>query len=102
MIHDRVRSEELFGFRFRLEIYVPKDKREFGYFVMPILHGDRVVGRLDPNFDRAANVLRIDGVFAEPDAPPDAWPAIHKQIDELAAWLGAEDVVLPDLPSVWR
>jgi uncharacterized protein YcaQ len=102
LIHDRVRTEELFDFRFRLEIYVPKDKREFGYFVMPILHGDLVVGRLDPHFDRAANVLRIDGVYPEPDAPASAWPAIRKQIDELAAWLGAEDVVLPDLPSVWR
>ena len=102
LIHDRVRSEELFGFRFRLEIYVPKDKREFGYFVMPILHGDRVVGRLDPHFDRAANVLRIDGVYAEPDAPADAWPAIRRQIDELAAWLGAGGVSLPPLPPVWR
>ena len=102
LIHDRVRAEELFDFRFRLEIYVPKAKREFGYFVMPILHGDRIVGRLDPHFDRTANVLRIDAVYAEPDAPASAWPAIRKQIDELGAWLGAEDVVLPELPSVWR
>ena len=102
LIHDRVRAEELFGFRFRLEIYVPKAKREFGYFVMPILHGDSVVGRLDPHFDRTANVLKIDAVYAEPDAPASAWPAIRKQIDELAAWLGAAEVVLPALPSVWR
>jgi uncharacterized protein len=102
LIHDRVRAEELFRFRFRLEIYVPKAKREFGYFVMPILHGDRIVGRLDPHFDRSANVLRIDAVHAEADASASAWPAIRKQIDELAAWLGAEDVVLPDIPSVWR
>jgi hypothetical protein len=102
LIHDRARTEALFGFRFRLEIYVPKAKREFGYFVMPILHGDRVVGRLDPHFDRAANVLRIDGVYAEPDAPADAWPAIRRQIDELAAWLGAGGVSLPPLPPVWR
>lgn len=102
LIHDRVRAEELFGFRFRLEIYVPKAKREFGYFVMPILHGDRIVGRLDPNFDRSADVLRIEAVHAESDAPASAWPTIRKQIDELAAWLGAEDVVLPQLPSIWR
>lgn len=102
LIHDRARTEELFGFRFRLEIYVPKAKREFGYFVMPILHGDRIVGRLDLHFDRTANVLRIDAVYAEPDAPASAWPAIRKQIDELAVWLGAEDIVLPELPSVWR
>jgi uncharacterized protein len=101
LIHDRSRAEELFGFRFRLEIYVPKAKREYGYFVFPILHGDRVVGRLDPVHDRAANVLRVQGVFAEDDAPPDAWPAIRKQLDELAAWVGADDVELPSLPRVW-
>jgi uncharacterized protein YcaQ len=102
LIHDRARSEELFGFRFRLEIYVPKAKREFGYFVMPILHGDQVVGRLDPFFDRSANVLRINAVHAEPGAPASAWPSIRKQIDELAAWLGAEDVALPERPAIWR
>jgi len=102
LIHDRTRAEELFGFLFRLEIYVPKAKREYGYFVMPILHGDRLVGRLDPSFDRAANVLRINSVHAEADAPAVAWPAIRKQIDELAAWLGADGVELPRLPSAWR
>lgn len=102
LIHDRERAEETFGFRFRLEIYVPKAKREYGYFVMPILQGDRIVGRLDPSFDRSANVLRINAVHAEPDAPADAWPAIRKQIDELAAWLGADDIEKPSLPSVWR
>jgi uncharacterized protein YcaQ len=102
LIHDRARAEALFGFRFRLEIYVPKAKREFGYFVFPILHGDRIVGRLDPVHDRAANVLRVEGVFAEEEAPADAWPAILTQLDELAAWVGADGVDLPTLPSVWR
>jgi uncharacterized protein YcaQ len=102
LIHDRARTEELFDFRFRLEIYVPKSKREYGYFVMPILHGDRLVGRIDPAFDRIANVLRVRAAFAEPDAPAAAWPAIRKQIDELATWLGAGDVVLPPLPEAWR
>ena len=102
LIHDRARSEELFGFRFRLEIYVPKAKREYGYFVFPILHGDRVVGRLDPVHDRVANVLRVQGVFAEEDAPAAAWPAIRKQLDELATWVGADGVELPTLPKVWR
>jgi len=102
LIHDRARAEELFGFLFRLEIYVPKAKREYGYFVFPILHGDRLVGRLDPVHDRAANVLRVQAVFAEEDAPPDAWPAIRKQLDELASWVGADGAELPTLPPVWR
>jgi hypothetical protein len=102
LVHDRPRAEELFGFRFRLEIYVPKAKREFGYFVMPILHGDRLVGRIDPTFDRAENVLRVRKVFAERDAPHDAWPAIAKQLDDLAAWLGAKGVVLGSIPREWR
>jgi uncharacterized protein YcaQ len=102
LIHDRARAQELFGFRFRLEIYVPKAKREFGYFVLPILDGDRIVGRLDPVHDRAANVLRVQGVFPEEDAPASVWPAIRKQLDELAAWVGADGVELPTLPRVWR
>lgn len=102
LIHDRARSEELFDFRFRLEIYVPKAKREYGYFVMPILHGDRIVGRVDPAYDRSANVLRINAVHAEADAPAAAWPPIRAQMDELAAWLGAEEVVLPERPAIWR
>jgi uncharacterized protein YcaQ len=102
LIHDRARSEELFDFRFRLEIYVPKAKRKYGYFVMPILHGDRIVGRVDPAYDRSANVLRINAVRAEADAPAAAWPAIRTQMDELAAWLGAEEVVLPERPVIWR
>ncbi len=102
LIHDRARAEELFGFQFRLEIYVPKAKREYGYFVMPILHRDRVVGRLDPSFDRGTNVLRINSIHAEADAPAEAWPAIRKQIDDLAGWLGVGDVDLPPLPFPWK
>jgi uncharacterized protein YcaQ len=102
LIHDRARAEELFGFRFRLEIYVPKAKREYGYFVMPILHGDRVVGRIDPAFDREENVLRVRKVFAEAEAPRDAWPAIRAQIDELASWLGADGAEIGEVAAVWR
>ncbi len=102
LISSRARTEELFGFRFRLEIYVPKEKREYGYFVLPILHGDRLVGRIDPFFDRKAGVLRVNSVHAEADAPADAWPAARRAIDELAAWLGAEETALPPLPRPWR
>jgi uncharacterized protein YcaQ len=102
LIHDRRRTEELFGFRYRLEIYVPPARREFGYFVLPILDGDRLIGRLDPKFDRENGVLRINGVWAEPDAPASAGPRVTGAIAELAAWLGARDVVLGrTVPGSW-
>jgi len=88
--------------RFRLEIYVPKAKREFGYFVLPILRGDRLVGRIDPAFDRRASVLRVHAVHAQPDARADDWPTTRRSIEELASWLGAGEVLWPELPAVWR
>jgi uncharacterized protein YcaQ len=102
LIHDRERAEALFGFRYRIEIYLPKERREFGYYVLPVLHGDRLIGRIDPVFDRRAGVLQIHAVHAEPDAPAGAWPAVRAQIDALAAWLGAREVALPRLPKPWR
>jgi len=102
LISNRERTEELFGFRFRLEIYVPKAKREFGYFVLPILHGERLIGRIDPLFDRKAAVLRVKAVHAEANAPPDAGPAVAKAIRELAGWLGAGDITYGPVPKDWR
>jgi uncharacterized protein YcaQ len=101
LIHDRERTEALFGFRYRIEIYLPKEKREFGYYVLPVLFGSRLIGRIDPAFDRKAGVLRINAVHAEPEAPTGAWPAVRAQIDALAAWLGAAEVALPRLPKPW-
>ena len=102
LISDRDRTERLFDMRYRIEIYVPKAKREFGYFVLPILRGDRLVGRIDPAYDRKAGVLRVHSVHAQPDARPADWPAARRAIEELATWLGAGEVVLPRLPAVWR
>ena len=93
LISNRERTEDLFGFRFRLEIYVPKNEREFGYFVLPILHGDRLVGRIDPLFDRKAGVLRINAVHWETDAPNDV--SLERTVEQLAAWLGAESISWP-------
>ncbi|HEX6655482.1 MAG TPA: crosslink repair DNA glycosylase YcaQ family protein, partial [Candidatus Limnocylindria bacterium] len=102
LVADRDRVQLLFDFRFKLEIYVPVAKREFGYYVLPILHDDRFVGRIDPVMDRRAKVLRINAVHAEPDAPPRAWRSVESAINELADWLGAERVELPALPAPWR
>jgi uncharacterized protein YcaQ len=102
LIHDRVRTEGLFGFRYRLEIYVPRDKREYGYFVLPILFADHLVGRLDPTFDRRANVLRVRAVWAEPAVPSQAGEAIAGEIASLARWLGADRIEVGHVPAPWR
>jgi uncharacterized protein YcaQ len=87
LINERDRTEALFGFRFRLEIYVPKTKREYGYFVLPILHGDRLVGRVDPEYDRVERRLRVNAVHWEPGAPRAARPAAKRAIAELEEFL---------------
>ena len=89
LISNRERTEELFGFRFRLEIYVPKAKRRYGYFVMPVLQGERLVGRIDPFFDRKERVLRVNAVHWEPGARR---VSLQRPLKDLARFLGAARV----------
>jgi uncharacterized protein len=89
LVHDRDRAHALWDFFYRLEMYVPAAKREFGYYVLPILHGDRLVGRIEPVFDRKAKVLRVNGLWWEPGAEP---VPLDEPLASLAAFLGAERV----------
>jgi len=89
LIHDRARAEALFGFRYRLEMYVPKAKREYGYYVLPILRGDRLIGRIDPILDRKAGVLRVNSVHWEPGVKP---VSLDKPLRSLAAFVGAGSI----------
>jgi uncharacterized protein YcaQ len=84
LIHDRKRAEALWGFYYRLEMYVPKAKREYGYYVLPILRGDRIVGRIEPVHDRKAGTLRVLGTWWE-GKPVNVTPTLKS----LAAWLDA-------------
>lgn len=104
LICDRQRTELLFGFDFRIEIYVPKKKRQYGYYVLPILHGDRFIGRLDPRLDRQAQRLEINAVYAEPDATAEAGPEVAAAVRRLADFVGAREVVFSQerLPAIWR
>jgi uncharacterized protein len=102
LIHDRDRVEALFGFHYRLEMYVPKAKRKFGYYVLPILRGDQLIGRLEPIFARKSGALNVTGVWAEPGAPADAGPDVATALRELAAWLGAREIaVAKKRPRAW-
>jgi uncharacterized protein len=103
LVKNRDRAEALWDFFYRLEMYVPKAKREYGYYVLPILRGDRVIGRIEPVFDRKTRVLRVEGVFAEPRVPASAGRGIGQAVRRLARWLGAEEVVYSRrAPSLWR
>jgi uncharacterized protein YcaQ len=80
LIHDRDRTEALFGFRYRLEMYVPPAKREYGYYVLPILAGDQLVGRVEPRFDRKTGELEVLGAWGDTSR-------LDETLDGLAAFL---------------
>jgi uncharacterized protein len=93
VVWNRGRSERLFGFHYRIEIYTPQPKRIYGYYVLPILWGDRVVGRLDMKADRQGGALLVQGSFTEPGVPAgpladDLAPELHA----MAVWLGLDTV----------
>ncbi|GAA4712695.1 crosslink repair DNA glycosylase YcaQ family protein [Pseudonocardia yuanmonensis] len=95
LIWERERTERIFGFRYRIEIYVPEPKREFGYYVFPFLLDGELVGRVDLKSDRAGGVLRVQAAFAEPGvAVPRVAAELAAELQHMAEWLGLEGVVV--------
>ena len=88
LIHDRARTEALFDFHYRLEMYVPRAKREFGYYVLPILVGDELVGRAEPRFDRKTGTLEVLGAWGDTSR-------LDEALTSLATFLGASRIKEP-------
>lgn len=105
LICDRARTRQLFDFDYAMEIYVPASQRKYGYYVLPILHGDRLIGRVSPLLDREHHRLVVQAVFAERTAPKstDTACVVASAIVELGEFLGASEIeVSRRVPTAWR
>lgn len=104
LICDRKRTKLFWDFDFTIEIYVPKEKRRWGYYVLPILHGDQLIGKVDPTMDRANSRLQINAIHAEPGVPQTKalGRTVAKAIKDLADFLGAKEIVYSEaVPAGW-
>ena len=95
LVFDRARAKDLFGFEYILEMYKPAAKRRWGYFALPILHGDSLVGKLDAAADRKAGVFRVAAIHEDEPFTAEMTDGVHAEIRELAAWLGLEVTGIP-------
>ena len=105
LVYNQMRLNRLFGFDYVREQFLPREKRRYGTYVLPILWGDQLVGRLDPRLDRVKAQLVVNSVHAEPSAPTDraVGRAIADKIADLAEFLGAKEVVYTsNVPAIWK
>jgi uncharacterized protein YcaQ len=94
LVHDRVRAQDLFDFEYYLEMYKPADKRRWGYFALPVLHDDRLVGKVDAIADRKVSTLRVHAIHEDVRFTRAMSKAVHAELEDLATWLGLDAVQL--------
>jgi hypothetical protein len=103
LICNRERGRLIWDFDYTIEIYVPEKKRKFGYYVLPILHGDRLVGRMDMEMNRKTKTLHVLSTHAESHATGDEASSIRQSLHDFAKWLGANDIQYGNtMPSIWN